>query len=60
MEFLEYEVIGVANHSETLEKYVVHKALYDEGELWIRPYELFLKPVIIKGVERPRFEYLGE
>ena len=28
----EYEVLGLANHSETLEPMVVYKALYGEGE----------------------------
>ena len=28
-----YELIAIANHSETLEKVVVYKALYGEGEL---------------------------
>ena len=33
----EYEVIGTATHSETLEKQVVFRALYGEKKLWIRP-----------------------
>lgn len=33
----EYEVIGTATHSETLEEYAVYRALYGEGKLWIRP-----------------------
>ncbi len=32
-----YEVIGVANHSETLEPMVVYRALYGDGGLWVRP-----------------------
>lgn len=31
----EYEVIGVASHSETLEQYVVYRALYSDYGLWI-------------------------
>ena len=38
----EYEIIGIANHSETLEEMVVYKALYDEGQLWVRPLPMFL------------------
>jgi len=33
----EYEVIGIAKHSETLEPMVVYRALYGEGGLWVRP-----------------------
>lgn len=32
-----YEVIGLATHSETLEPMVVYRALYGEGNLWVRP-----------------------
>ena len=33
----EYEVTGIAIHSETLEPMVVYRALYSNGELWVRP-----------------------
>ena len=33
----EYEVIGVARHSEDLSPMVVYRALYGEGGLWVRP-----------------------
>jgi hypothetical protein len=36
-----YEVIALAKHSETLEELVVYKALYDEGQVWVRPKTLF-------------------
>lgn len=32
------EVVGIAKHSETLEKYVVYK---ESDNLWIRPYDMF-------------------
>ena len=35
-----HEVIGVAKHSETLEEFVVYE---HDGELWIRPIDMFLK-----------------
>ena len=33
----EYQVLGVARHSETEEEMVVYRALYGEGGLWVRP-----------------------
>ena len=56
----EYEVIGVAIHSETGEKMVVYRALYGEGGLWTRPQAMFLETVERGGKVRLRFEYVGE
>jgi len=40
-----YLVEDVAIHSETREKYVVYRTLYGDGELYVRPYEMFLEKV---------------
>ncbi len=58
----EYEVVGIARHSETLEELVVYKALYQkEGEnIWVRPLQMFLEEVEIEGKKMPRFEFLGK
>lgn len=37
----EYEVLGVAKHSETLEEVVVYRALYGDRDLWTRPVAMF-------------------
>ncbi len=37
-----YQVLYVAKHSETLEEYVVYRALYGERGIWVRPKEMFL------------------
>ncbi len=54
-----YEVLYTAKHSETLEDLVVYKALYGEGQTWIRPLEMFIEDVEIDGEKKPRFEYIG-
>ena len=36
-----YFVEDIAVHSETGEKYVIYRALYDDMELYIRPYDMF-------------------
>ena len=57
----EYEVIGEALHSETMEKMVIYKPLYhspefESGTLWVRPLTMFLETVVIEGAEIPRFK----
>ena len=54
----EYEVIGVARHSETLEPMVVYKALYGDGGLWVRPAAIWNQTVERDGKILPRFTYL--
>ena len=54
----EYEVIGVAQNSETLEKLVVYRALYGQNDLWVRPLEMFLEKVEVNGKKIPRFEFI--
>ena len=41
----EYEVIGIARHSETMELMVVYRALYGEGGLWTRPADMWYETV---------------
>jgi len=55
----EYDVVGVARHSETHEPLVVYRPLYGEGALWVRPHAMFFETVVIDGVARPRFERIG-
>lgn len=58
-----YEVIGVARHSETLEELVVYRALYKmpefgENSLWVRPKKMFLENVNVDGKIIPRFKLI--
>lgn len=55
----EYEVKGLATHSETGEQLVVYSPLYGEGGLWVRPLAMFLESVEHEGRRVQRFEYIG-
>lgn len=54
----EYEVIGLARHSETEDEFVVYRTLYGNFDLWVRPKAMFLERVLVNGEEVPRFQYL--
>ena len=56
----EYEVLAIANHSETMEKMVVYKALYGDMEIWVRPLSMWNEEVTRDGKTFKRFEYIGE
>jgi hypothetical protein len=51
----DYEVIGVATHSETREELVVYRPLYGERALWVRPLAMFTETVVVEGKPVPRF-----
>ena len=59
----EYEVIGVAKHSEDESELVVYRPLYNESNgarnLWVRPLSMFIETVQVDGKTKPRFEYIG-
>lgn len=55
----EYEVIGVAKHSESLEEMVVYRALYGEGGLWVRPAAMWNEEVEKDGKRYKRFTFIG-
>ena len=55
----EYEVIGVARHSETHEALVVYRPLYNETGWWVRPHAMFFGEVEVAGVRQPRFAFIG-
>ena len=55
----EYEVIGVAKDSETLQEVVVYRALYGERGLWVRSAAMFGETIERDGRGVRRFEYVG-
>ncbi|MBL0224538.1 MAG: DUF1653 domain-containing protein [Geobacteraceae bacterium] len=56
----DYQVIGIARHSETEEEMVVYRKLYGDGSLWVRPLAMFLEDVTVAGRQEARFRYMGE
>ena len=60
----EYQVLGTAKHSESLDVMVIYKPLYElkEGELetWVRPIEMFFDTKEDQGKIVPRFVFIEE
>ncbi len=56
----EYEVIGIARHSETLEPMVVYRQLYGEHGLWVRPASMWNETVVRDGVTYRRFTKIDD
>jgi hypothetical protein len=54
----DYEVIGIARHSETEEELVVYRKLYGDGSLWVRPLAMFTEKVLVDGRQIPRFTWV--
>lgn len=51
----DYQVLGVARHSETEEPMVVYRCLYGDYSLWVRPLAMFLETVSLGEDKVPRF-----
>ena len=54
----EYEVLGIARHSETEEELVVYRALYGDFGLWVRPVSMWNETVERDGKTYQRFTKL--
>ncbi len=50
-----YEVVGFAKNSETLEDMVIYRALYDDGEVWVRPLSMWCEVIEHNGERVLRF-----
>lgn len=55
-----YQVLDLAQHSETEEWLVIYRALYDAHGLWARPAAMFIENVNIAGELLPRFTFVGQ
>ncbi len=55
----EYEVLGLAKHSETLEEMVIYRALYGNRDVWVRPLSMWNETVERNGNTVKRFTYIG-
>lgn len=51
----EYEVIGVARHSETHAPMVVYRPLYNDTGWWVRPHAMFFESGVFEGQFQRRF-----
>lgn len=56
----DYIIIDLAQHSETLEKLVVYKALYGDNLTWVRPYDMFIEDVEYNGEVKERFKLVND
>jgi len=64
-----YEVLGVVHHTETRQKMVLYRALYDCPDLkeeygddpwFVRPFDMFVEEIEHNGTKLPRFDYVSE
>ncbi|MDO4462530.1 MAG: DUF1653 domain-containing protein [Bacteroidia bacterium] len=55
-----YELLAFGKDSENMNDVVIYKALYDDGQIWVRPKDMFFANVRKNGIETPRFREITE
>lgn len=50
-----YILIDIAYDSETMNKVIIYRALYEDNKLYVRPYDMFFEEVN-KNNQKYRFE----
>lgn len=50
-----YIVEDIGLDSETKEKLVIYRALYEDNKLWVRPYKMFTE-IVNRNNQKYRFE----
>ena len=56
----QYEVVGEARHTETLEEMVVYRALYGNDDLWVRPMAIWNEVIEHEGRYIKRFTHIDD
>ena len=56
----DYQVVGVARHSEDESMLVVYRPLYGDQSLWVRPLDMFTEKVQVKGQWVERFRFIDD
>ena len=51
----EYEVLGIARHSEDESPMVVYRPLYNDSGFWVRPADIWNETVVRDGRTYTRF-----
>ena len=57
----EYELIAIGKNSENPEELMaIYKALYGDGDIWVRPLSMWCEQVEKDGVRIQRFSYIED
>ena len=57
----EYELISIARDSENPDRFLaVYRALYGDGDTWVRPLDMFVGMVLVDGAEISRFSKITD